>query len=146
MLPILWDKPEFAPSSDPRLHPFCYLSLVPRDRLHPYGNTKGISDATDPLIEFMRPYVSDKTLVIGRLFCSDDVPELFRATRPVFHRLAEWVRSNWERLATGQYIGPEAQRLRADGFELLYFPPGVVVERKEVTTNADSAQSTGILE
>ena len=134
MYPILMGQAEVMASSDPSLGPFCYLSPVPRERLHPYGNPERIGPATDPLIEFMRPYVEDRTLVIGRLYCSDDVPGLYAISRPIFHRLAKWIRSNWERLPTGQYIGPEAQSLRAEGFELAYFPPTVSIERIELPT------------
>src|SRR5207302_1357834 len=73
MYPILIQQPEFSVADDPVAYPFSFLSPTKREHLHPYGNPLRISDATDPLIELMRPYLKDNTLVIGRLYCSDDV-------------------------------------------------------------------------
>jgi len=130
MYPILLQQPEITASDDPAAYPFCYLSPCPREDLHPYGDPLCIGSATDPLLDFMRPYFTPPALVvIGRLYCSNDVPALFAVTRPYFHRLAKWIRANWARLPTGQYIGPEAQALVEGGAKLAYFPPGVTIQR-----------------
>jgi hypothetical protein len=130
MYPILLHQPEELPTDDPSQYPFCYLSQVPREELHPYGDPQGISSAADPLLDLMKPYFRDNTLVIGRLYCSDDVPRLFAVTKPLFSKLEKWIRKKWHKLPTGQYIGPEAKALEAKGANLAYFPPGVAVEVK----------------
>ena len=132
MYPILIQQPEFSVADDPVAYPFSFLSPTKREHLHPYGNPLRISDATDPLIELMRPYLKDNTLVIGRLYCSDDVKTFFTVTKPYFAKIAEWIRNQWHRLPTGQYIGPEAQCLMEGGVQLAFFPPGVPVERRIV--------------
>jgi hypothetical protein len=131
--PILMEQPELAPSDDPGDGPFCWLSPLARGQLHPYGKRPGIGDATDPLIEYMRPYFrAPDLLVIGRVYCSSDVKELHVIRKPYFSKLAKWIRSHWQRLPTGQYIGPEAMKLKEGGVKLAYFPPGVNVDTKIV--------------
>lgn len=133
MYPILMNQPEMVPTDDPAARPFCFLSFLAREELHPYGNPPRISDATDPLLELMFPYFKNNLLVIGRIFCSNDVPDLFRITKPWFRKLAKWIRGNWEKLPTGQYVGPEAKSLLEAGAKLAYFPPGVPIEIKDLS-------------
>ena len=128
--PTLLMHPEEKLEDDPSNRPFAYLSLRPREELHPYGNPPGIGPATDPLLELMKPYLKDSTLVIGQLYCSDDNPQLFMVTKPLFSKLASWIKKHWQKLPTGQYIGPEAKLLMDQGTKLAYFPPGVPVEIK----------------
>ena len=138
---ILAEKPEIMPSDDPSVGPFCYLCPVPREELHPYGSPPGIGPATDPLIDFWRSYFHrPDALVIGRLYCSDDVPDLFRITKPYFSKLAKWVRGKWEKLPEGQFIGPEGQSLLEKGVKLAYFPPGVKVEARVVRVEGEGRE------
>ncbi len=122
--PILANMPEEHLTDDPAQYPFAYLSVHPMEALHPYGNPSVIGSATDPLLELMKPYLKGNTLVIGRLYCSDDVPEFYAVTRPIFSKLAKWIKKDWRRLPTGQYCGPEADSLMNTGATLAYFPPG----------------------
>ncbi len=135
--PILMSQSEDSLTDDPSEGPFAYLSPLPREKLHPYGNPPGIGSATDPLLDLMKPYVENNTLVIGSLYCSDDAAELFEVTKPYFSKLASWIRKHWERLPTGQYIGPEANELLKQGAKLAYFPPGVPIEVKELGRGSD---------
>jgi hypothetical protein len=125
------DQPEISLSDDPAMGPFCFLSPFPRSDLHPYGSRPKISDATDPLVEFLRSYLySPDTLIMGRLYCSDDVPAFIPITKPYFSRLADWVRREWVKIAGGhQYIGPEAESLVRSGARLLQLPPNVKVRQ-----------------
>lgn len=123
ILPILMEQEEIDPSDDPSKRPYCYVTRVPRERLHPYGDPPGIGPATDPLIGFMRPYENDSgMLIVGRLYCSDDVPELFADTLPLFRKLRRWIQKNWHWLPEGQYAGPEAFVRIQNGAKRAYFP------------------------
>lgn len=136
----LIDRPEISASEDPCCGPFCFLSPVPKEELHPYGNPLGICDALDPLIEFWRAsYRSPDLLVMGRLYCSDDgihssdeARTLYDKRKPFFAKLAKWIKSKWKKLPTRQYIGPEAERLLESGAKLAYLPPGVKIETKMI--------------
>jgi hypothetical protein len=133
MYPILMSQPEDPPDYDPASGPFSYLSFQTREELHPYGNPPGIGPATDPLLQFMLPYFKPPDLlVIGRLYCSNDHKGYFQMTRPYFMKLRAWIRKNWKKLPTRQYIGPEAEALVEQGARLAYFPPGVVVEKRYI--------------
>jgi hypothetical protein len=70
----------------------------------------------------MKPYCSRNTLVIGRLYCSDDIPELYTEIKPFYAKVEMWIKTHWKRLPTGQYIGPEAIKLENDGAKKAYFP------------------------
>jgi hypothetical protein len=129
MYSILVDQPEETSPENPSLYPFVYLSPHAREELHPYGQPPGIGPATEPLLELMKPYFKDNVLVIGRIYCSNDLPQLFAVTKPWFMRLRKWIKNEWERLPTGQYIGPEAKELEHKGAKLAYFPPGVTLGR-----------------
>jgi hypothetical protein len=131
MYPILMQQPEIALDDDPAAYPYCFLSAIQREDLHPYGSPARIGAATDPLLQMMRPYFREPNLlVVGDIFCSDDVRELFGVTKPIFTKLSKWIRKHWERLQTGQYIGPQAQMLHAQRATLAYFPPGVPIEQR----------------
>lgn len=134
ILPPLFDNPQISPTNDPCEGPFCFLSPRSKDELHPYGQPAKISDALDPLIEFWRSYYrSPDLLVIGRLHCSNDVGDLHETTKTNFSRLAKWIKGNWKKLPTGQYIGPEAETLVNNGAKLVYFPPGINIEEKIIS-------------
>jgi len=130
----LANEPEISPEEDPRLGPFVYLTPLQKGEMHPYGYPPKIGPATDPLLEFWRSYFTPTppVLVMGRLFCSDDVPKYFDITRPYFSKLTKWMRGAWKKLPEGQFIGPDAQKLAECGAELAYFSPGVPVDIKPV--------------
>jgi hypothetical protein len=128
LLPPLVEQSEIRASDDPVTGPFCYLSPLPRDQLHPYGIRPLIGPATDPLIEFLRSYFRPPDLlVMGRLFCSDDVPAFCRVTNKYYTCLTKWIRENWKKMPEGQYIGHQAQHLLENGVALAYFPPNSVL-------------------
>ena len=130
MYPILMEQPELALANDPAARPFCFLSHLARHELHPYGNPPRICDATDPLLSFMRPYFKPPDLlVMGRIHCSADVPKFYDVMMPYFRGLAGWVKAHWEKLDSGEYIGPEATTIRDAGARLVTFPPNVPIER-----------------
>jgi hypothetical protein len=130
MLPILMEQPAISPSDDPAKGPFCYLSPFPRGELHPYGRPPKISAATDPLIEFLRSYrYAPDALVMGRVYCSDDVPAFVPITKPYFTKIADWIRRDWAKVPGGQHIGPEAKSLLQGGTRLLQLPPNVKVRQ-----------------
>jgi hypothetical protein len=130
LLPILLSQPEELPPDDPSERPFVYLSPKPIEELHPYGNPPGIGPATDALLSLMKPYYKDDTLVVGRLYSSSDVPELFAVTKPYFTEIAKWIKNEWSKLPTGQYLGTEAAALKNKGAKLAYFPPDVPIQVK----------------
>ena len=115
MYPILMSQEEIQTSDDPIDGPFCYLSVVPRSETHPYGDPPIIGPATDPLLDSMRAYYKPPTLVMGRIYWSDDVPELAKITKPYFLKLFKWIKKQWHRNADGQYMGWEAKKLHDSG-------------------------------
>jgi len=123
LVPLSIDKP-LVSSAD--VAPFCFLSLVPASDLHPHGDPPvRITDARDPLIGFMRAYFKDPYLVAGHIHWSDDVRELAARTKPIFQKLASWVRKEWERLPGGGfYVGPEAEGLIRKGAITVNVLPG----------------------
>ena len=127
LLPFNIDQIGNPDMDDPEARPGCYLSYLPVEELHPYGEPPiKISDASDPLIQFLRPYYSRPYLVAGRIYWSDDAPEFEDLTKPYYNKLQRWVRKNWKkREEDGYYVGPEAERLiRDEGAKPVYFPPG----------------------
>lgn len=126
------DAGELSPSDDPTGKPFCYLSTVSKDQLHPYGNPRIVGPATDPLLEFLRSYRDDGKIVMGRIHWSDDVPELSEQTKPYFSKLKRWIKKNWEQLPDGQFIGPQAQRLVDEGAECIQLPSSVTASQRVI--------------
>ena len=122
----------YPPPDDPTMGG--YLSFRPIEELHPYGSPAvRISDATDPLIQFTRAYYRKPYLVAGRIYWSNDVPELASLTRDYFKQLAKWVRENWvKRTSDGYFFGPNALRLAENAATIVtYFPPAVTIESQE---------------
>jgi len=109
----------------PEEGPYCYLSLVAKSELHPYGESLiKITPAKDPLLAFMRSYFSNPYLVAGHIHWSDDVVVLGVQTKPYFQKLRNWIKKEWERLPGGDYyIGPEAQELLAKGAQMVNVLP-----------------------
>lgn len=110
-------------ASFPAEGPFCYLSLVPKSELHPYGNPPNrVTDAKDPMLGFMRAYFKDPYLVLGHIQWSDDVATLAAKTKPYFQKLRNWIKREWE--AYGDlYLGPEAKGLAAKGAQMVNMLP-----------------------
>lgn len=103
--------------------PYCYISVKSKEELSPYGDPPiKISDATDPLIGFMRAYERDNYLVLGHLYLSNDVPELHKQTKPTYNKLCKWVKYNWEKYGDF-YIAPDAKLLKEKGAELVNVYP-----------------------
>ena len=103
--------------------PYCYISTRPLSELSPYGNPPiRVSDATDPLIGFMRAYQKENYLVLGHLYLSNDVPELFKQVKPHYNKLNKWIKTNWGKYGDF-YIGLEAKSLQANGAELVNVYP-----------------------
>lgn len=104
--------------------PFCYISTVPGSELTHNGNPPTrLSDATDPLISYLRSYFKDPYLILGHLSLSNDVPELYKKTKPVYKKLCKWIQSNWSRQG-GFYIGEEASALIDSGAQKVNMLPG----------------------
>ena len=102
--------------------PFCYLAPAGLD-LHPYGSPPAkISDATDPLISFMRAYYKYPYLVLGHIQWSDDVPRLASQTKSHYQKLGRWIRKEWKEHGDF-YLGPEAQSLADGGAQLVNVLP-----------------------
>lgn len=109
---------------DPVEGPFCYLSILDKDELSPYGDPPiKVSDATDPLIGFMRAYFKNPYLVLGHIYWSDDVSALAQQTKPYYQKLVRWIKKEWEKYGDF-YIGPEAKTLLDKGAEMVNVLPG----------------------
>lgn len=110
--------------------PFCYLSTLPREALHPYGEPPvQIADVKDPLIRFMRGFYKDQYLVLGHMYWNNDVAALAGVTRPYFQKLARWIRQRW-RKPDGwvSYCGPEAFSLLERGAQTVNFLPSIPIK------------------
>ena len=132
VIPVLVQAPLPSRRDDPASGWLVYLSPVPREALHPYGQPPGYGPATDPIIELLQGYDKGSYLVMGRVYWSDDVPEFGKVTLPYFRKIRSWIRANWEKLPDGQYIGPAAKLAASNGVELKTFPPGVPIERRYI--------------
>jgi hypothetical protein len=135
LVPGEWMKavpwPDVTEPSQCRL---CGFSAVQVDALHPVdvlpvGSGKvRVGWATDPIIEFQRSVVVEDAVIAGRLWWSDHPKALAVQTKPCFDRLRRWIGKTWtKRERDGYFIGPAAQGLAAEGYELLYLPRGVRV-------------------
>jgi hypothetical protein len=104
--------------------PGCFLSPVPVDELHPYGEPRVlVSDVTDPLMMFMRGYYKAPCLVLGQLAWNNDVPRLASITRPYYQKIARWIRKEWTKPEGWDfYCGPEAMSLLRNGAKTVNFP------------------------
>jgi hypothetical protein len=110
--------------------PYCYLSVLPISDLNPYGEKKNkLSDATDPLIGFMRSYFMNPYLVLGHLYLSNDVPDLHKITKPYYSKLSKWVKRNWSKYGD-IYIGPDATKLIDSGAQKVNALPGTFTYEK----------------
>jgi hypothetical protein len=120
LVPPTVDRPV---SDDPADGPFCYLSVLAPHELSPYGDPPvKVSDATDPLLRYMRPYFKNPYPVLGHIHWSDDIAELAAQTKPYYQRLARWIRRHWTKYGDF-YLGPEAIRLRERGAQLVNVLP-----------------------
>ncbi len=84
---------------------------IPLDELTPYAYedpAKKVSDATDPLIGFMRSYHRNSYLVLGHLYLSNDVPGLNKLAKSYYNKLCKWVKGNWNKYGDF-YISNNAQ-------------------------------------
>ena len=112
--------------------PFCYLSLLPQAALRPYGEPRvRISDATDPMLGFMRGYFKDPYLVTGHISWSTDVRSLAAQTRPYYQQLSRWIRKTWSKNGDF-YLGPAAHVLVIRGAKAVNFLPENVIPPIEV--------------
>jgi hypothetical protein len=120
---------DLAVLADPRSHPLCYISLVPRERLSPdRGTPPCVNYVQNPLIQFIRSYHVSPYLVAGRIWWPG--PQGYgKLTKRAFATIASWIRERWgQREADGFYIGPDALRMeREEGAQLVYLPPDVSV-------------------
>lgn len=112
-------------AEDPGEMPFCYLSVIPKNALHPYGQHRLVGYATDPLISFMRPYHRAPYLVLGHFQWSSSAGEFSQRTKPYYQKLAAWVKKRCTLLPGGDiYIGPHAAELAKNGAEFVNVLPG----------------------
>lgn len=105
------------PVAQPKDGPVCYLSCKTIDELHPYGegNTK-LADVIDPLLLFTRPYYDPPYLTDGSIVLNDDVQEVSDQIKPLFNKVARWVRKNWSKHPDhASWVGPEAYNLLQSG-------------------------------
>jgi hypothetical protein len=129
LVPLLSDSNQRV-STDTSEYPFCYVSLVPAEQLHPYGDPAIVSNAKDPLIEFLRAYYKAPYLVSGRIYWSTDHKEHAAITKSAYAKLARWVRTNWKkREGHSFYFGPEAEKLiETEGAIPTTFAPNVAIK------------------
>lgn len=127
VLPMLWGREK---PGDPKEYPACFLSALPSEKLHPYGNPPVIGPATDPLLEFTRSYYTAPFLVAGRIYWSDDAELLAKETKGYFAKLSSWIKKRWHRRSDGYFVGPDGERLLREGLaQVTYLPPGTRVEQ-----------------
>jgi hypothetical protein len=118
----------------PAQYPLLYISLLPRDQLHPYVPKYGpqvptIHHITDPLLELYRSSIQPPYLVAGRLAWDDDVAAHGAATIETYLKLAKWISRNWmHRDEDDYYIGRDARKCVEEGLTLAYLPPGTPIE------------------
>ena len=104
-------------SSDPSLGPYCYLSLVPKSMLHPFGNPPvRVSSALDPALGFMRAYFQKPYLVLGHIQWTDGPSNLACQTLPYYRKIVKWIKKEWGKHGD-IYIGNEAKSLITEGAE-----------------------------
>jgi hypothetical protein len=103
--------------------PWCYLSLRPKNELHPFGVPPRYTDARDPLLGFMRPYYSEPYLVLGHIHRSMDVQSLAVLTELPFNRIKRWIKANWTKYGDA-YIGPGVVDLIERGAQKVNVLPG----------------------
>jgi hypothetical protein len=108
----------------PAERPYCYLSLVPKSELHPFGKPPmRVTHAKDPMMTFMRAYFKDPYLVLGHIHWSDDVAALAAQTKPYFQKPRNWIKREWQPYGD-LCIGPEANDLIAKGAQMVNVLPG----------------------
>ncbi len=120
-----------APTFDKELNqdaatgPYCFLSTVEKQELHPFGEPKiRLTDAKDPIMRFLRGYYSAPYLVAGHVYWSNDVPNLAARTKPYHQKISKWIAKNWAVLPGGGfYLGPGAQALVEKGAEIVNMLP-----------------------
>src|SRR5262245_27475682 len=110
--------------------PFCYLSTLPREELHPYGQPPVlIADVKDPLLLFMRGFYKEPYLVLGQIHWNNDVAALASITRPYFQKLTRWIRQNWRKPDRWDfYCEPEASTLLARGAQTVNSLPSIPIK------------------
>jgi hypothetical protein len=119
----------------PETGPFIYLSTVLLDQLHPYGSENNkISDATDPLLSWLRSYVEGNHLISGNLSWVDDVPEVAKHSKKHFGKLKRWVQNNFLHIGSGIYKSTGAEEMESLGMQLTSIPPSASVEFIQVPT------------
>jgi len=130
VIPPRIDRIGLEPLDGPGSASFWYFSCVAPQELHPYGEPKvRLSDALDPLIQYSRSVYDPPNLIAGRIYWSDDVPEMAAKTKRAFSQLAAWIRRSWERRKQdGYFVGPHANQLaEEEGVNFLYLPPDVEI-------------------
>jgi|SRR5581483_3112786 len=115
VLPTIQEASVPAPAE----RPYCYLSLIPKSELHPFGKPPvRVTHAKDPMLRFMRAYFKNPYLVLGHIHWSDDVPALAAQTKPYFQKLRNWIKREWTQHGD-LYLGPEAKELVAKGAQMV---------------------------
>lgn len=123
---------------DPADGPYCHLSLVPLEKLEPFGVPPVmLGGPWDPVLEFMRSYYEPPYLISGRIYWSNDVAEAARITKSAYSSLARWIRKHWgEREGFAFYFGPEAERLvEQEGAMPVTFSPDVKIQEIAVPSD-----------
>ena len=104
--------------------PGCYLSLVPEDELHPYGDPPvKIADVIDPMLFLLRSYYQEPYLVFGHIQWNNDNKALGTQTKPAYQKLCRWIKSEWRKWED-TYVGPQAQIHLDAGAEVVPVLPG----------------------
>jgi hypothetical protein len=116
--------PNEAPTADPSVKPFCYLSPQPEAQLHTLGNPPRYSYGLDPLLLFMRPYYQKPYLVAGFVQWSTDNEKFAAVTKSPFQKLKRWITKEWRKPeGEGFYSGPRALELAAQGAQRVNMLP-----------------------
>lgn len=131
-------SPEVEYSDDETVLGRCYISPVPKEELHTWGHkTPWHQDALDPIISFERSVYQPPYIKPGDIYWSSDVKAFAGQTKPIFQKIARWVRENWPKPEGNDwYFGPEARRLVfEEGIEATSMVPGVTFNGVSVVPN-----------
>jgi hypothetical protein len=121
-------SPEVEYSDDETVLGGCYISPVPAEELHTTSKLPArYADVLDPIISFTRSVYRSSYIRPGDIYWNNDVPALAVQTKPIFQKIARWVRRNWPKPEGDDWhFGPEARHLVFEkGVEATSMVPGV---------------------
>jgi hypothetical protein len=108
----------------------CFISPVPKEELRTWGHkTAWYQDTLDPIISFERSIYQGSFIRPGDIYWNNDVRSLAVQTKPIFQKIARWVRKNWPKpQGHDWHFGPEAKHLVfKEGVKATSMVPGVTL-------------------